>query len=334
MKNTLAITLSLLFSCIIWTGCSNSTLPNEEINTSWVFVANEGNFGASNGSISMIDDRGFVHETEAIGDVVQSLEVYEDKLIVLINNSHMIKVYDIVSEGIAMPGIAIQTNGSSPREMVIIDGMVYFTNWNTSDVKVFNLHTYNIENSIPVGVMPEGIITDGIKLWVANSGEDTVHEIDIISNTVTAIYTVGQGPQNLVHHNGNIYISRTYYNENWATTYHGTSRIGTEVLINNYGSGGPCGGSILSHQSNIYRSFNGGLSQLDSDLNLLEEGMIGEFNQSNVYHIDKINGNFWFTLTNFEDHNEIKVVSPQGIELLSYKVGLFPGDLAYWEKSD
>ena len=95
MKNTLAITLSLLFSCIIWTGCSNSTLPNEEINTSWVFVANEGNFGASNGSISMIDDRGFVHETEAIGDVVQSLEVYEDKLIVLINNSHMIKVYDI-----------------------------------------------------------------------------------------------------------------------------------------------------------------------------------------------------------------------------------------------
>ena len=43
----------------------------------------------------MINDFGEVFETEPIGDVVQSLAVYEDKLIVLINNSHKIKIYDI-----------------------------------------------------------------------------------------------------------------------------------------------------------------------------------------------------------------------------------------------
>ena len=53
------------------------------------------------------------------------------------------KVYNINSDGLSMPGIEVSTEGSSPREMVIVDGMVYFTNWNTSDVKVFNLYTYN-----------------------------------------------------------------------------------------------------------------------------------------------------------------------------------------------
>ena len=43
------------------------TSSNNE-NTSWVFVANEGSFGASTGSISMINDFGEVFETEAIGD--------------------------------------------------------------------------------------------------------------------------------------------------------------------------------------------------------------------------------------------------------------------------
>ena len=65
MNNIITLTFYLLLSCLIWTACSNSTSPHEEVNTSWIFVANEGNFGASNGSISMIDDTGFVHETES-----------------------------------------------------------------------------------------------------------------------------------------------------------------------------------------------------------------------------------------------------------------------------
>ena len=102
---------------LIITACddSNPTSSNNE-NTSWVFVANEGSFGASTGSISMINDFGEVFETEPIGDVVQSLAVYEDKLIVLINNSHKIKIYDITRDGLAMPGIEVSTDGSSPKK--------------------------------------------------------------------------------------------------------------------------------------------------------------------------------------------------------------------------
>ena len=104
MKKILLLILSLFLIT-----CENPTEAERE-NTSWIFVANEGNFGTSQGTISMIDDFGNVFETDAIGDVVQALAVYKDKLIVLINNSHMIKIYDINQNGLSMPGIEISTN--------------------------------------------------------------------------------------------------------------------------------------------------------------------------------------------------------------------------------
>ena len=313
--------------------CGDNIASNNqevETNSSWVFVANEGNFGSSNGSISMIDEFGNVHETESIGDVVQSLEVYEDKLIVLVNNSHKIKIYNITSKGLDMPGIEISTNNSSPREMVIVNGMVYFTNWNTSDVKVFNLYTYNIDTSIPVGIMPEGIVTDGTKLWVANSGEDTVSEIDI-SSLIETKHIVGQGPQNLTRHNDDVYISRTYYSDDWTETYHGATIIGSQIIIKNYGGGTACGGSVLSYENFVYRSKDGGLSRVDSDLNL-EDVIIGNYKQEQVYHIEEVNGNFWFAITDYQDLNEIRVVNIDGNELEVYKVGQNPGDFTTWNK--
>ena len=265
--NTKIIT-TLFLSILIFTGCEKDSSSTESsIPSSWVFVANEGNFGSSDGTISMIDALGNISHTEAIGDVVQSLAVHENKLIVLINNSHKIKIFEITEDGLKMPGIEVSTNESSPREMVIVGDIVYFTNWNTSDVKMFNLVTYNIESSIPVGVSPEGIISDGTYLWVANSGGSTISKINITTQTVESI-EVGQGPQNLVKLNDDIYISRTYYSSDWIETYHGATRIGSDITINNYGTGSPCGGTVLNHGNSVYRSFNGGLTRMDSDLNL------------------------------------------------------------------
>ena len=326
MKKVILILLPLL----IITACDNNnpTSSNNE-NTSWVFVANEGSFGASTGSISMINDFGEVFETEAIGDVVQSLAVYEDKLIVLINNSHKIKIYDITTDGLAMPGIEVSTDGSSPREMVVVDGNVYFTNWNSSDVKVFNLTTYNIDASIPVGAMPEGMLTDGSKIWVANSGSTTISEIDIASNQVIETHEVGQGPQNLVQNGNAIYVSRTFYDENW-NAFHGASKIDGEILINNYGSGAVCGGAVISKGTDVFRSFNGGLSKMDTELNLSDD-ILGNFSQWQVYHVELIDDNFWFAITDFADLNEVHVLDDNGNTLNVYNVGQFPGDFVKWE---
>ena len=331
----------LLISTLIIVGCDSTVVSSDETsleNSSWVFVANEGAYGASNGSISMIDDFGNVYETEFIGDVVQSFEVYNDKLIVLVNNSHKLKIYDITPEGLSMPGIEIDTEGSSPRELLVIDNKVYFTNWNTQDVKVFNLYNYVMEESIPINGLPEDIMFDGTDLWVSVtmnpdwSAASSVSRIDINSNSVIETIEVGPGPQNLIKHNGDIYISRTFYDESW-NAYHGSSKIGSETIINNYGSGVVCGGSILNYNGEIYRSHNGGISPLDDNLDIVESARIGNYNQDEVYHVEIINGDIWFGIRDLNNGiGTVKVIDSNGSEISDFSVGINPGDFAVWNR--
>ena len=60
-------------------------------------------------------------------------------LFVAVNNSHIIKKYDITESGLALPGIEVSTNNSGPREMCVVDDKLYFTNWLTKDIKVLDL---------------------------------------------------------------------------------------------------------------------------------------------------------------------------------------------------
>ena len=93
------LSIALCFLCI---NCSNTTAPNENNNnTAWVFVANEGEYdfsGQTNtGTISMIDSHGNVYETENLGDIIHSLVVYDDKLITSVNNSQKILIFETIS---------------------------------------------------------------------------------------------------------------------------------------------------------------------------------------------------------------------------------------------
>ena len=72
---------------------------------------------------------------------------------------------------------------------------------------------------------------------------------------------------------------------------------------------------------------------MDAELNL-EERTIANYNQSLIYHVEKINGNFWFAITDWDDLNEVRVVDSNGDELFTYKVGQNPGDFALWEQID
>ena len=347
MKNKFNRIISLTILVFIFASCSNTISNNEDNNISWLFIANEGIYGESNGSITMIDEFGNIYETEALGDVVQSLEVYEDKLIVLINNSHKIIIYDISSKGLNMPGHEISTKGSGPREMVIINDKIYFTNSETQDVKILNIQDNQLEElTISIDGRPEDIIYDGMYIWVSipelskwdgNQGTKVL-KIDPIFNTIIEDFEVGRGPQELLVHNNEIFISRIFYDEDW-NTYHGATKIGTDIIENIYGSGAPCGGSIMSYENKIYRSQNWipsgeeGLVPLNNNLDFISLERIGNYSSPlMIYHMENINDQIYLTLTDYGSNNMVKVLDNDGNEIASYTVGIMPGDLAYWHK--
>ena len=83
----------------------------------------------------------------------------------------------------------------------------------------------------------------------------------------------------------------------------------------------------------MMRSSGGGLAIMDNNLDLLPVS-IGDFQQWQVYHIEKIQGNFWFALTDFSDFNEVHVLDDTGQEVSVFQVGINPGDFAFWQNND
>ena len=201
-------------------------------------------------------------------------------------------------------------------------------NWNSKDVKVLNLYNYIIEASIPVDGLPESIKSDGSSLWVGimmnedYSSANHVVQINTNTNEVINTYDVGPGPTDLVVDDSKIYIARTYYDENF-TAFYGSSKIeGNIIEKKDYGLGISCGGSVLKYNNQIYRSYEGGIAPLETNLEIRSTAKIGIYNHNQVYSTKIINEYIYFGLTNYSDLNEVKVVDSNGNEINSYEVEL------------
>ena len=332
--------LRFLLSFIILYSCANSETEQTLNNRSFVFVACEGNFGASNGSIHIIDENGETSSVNDIGDVVQSLEVFNNKLFVIVNNSHKIIAYDITENGLSLPGIEVSTNGSGPREMVIVNDNLYFTNWNTNDVKILNLFNYTISDFISFEGKPESIIYDNNNLYVGiqlnndYSDSNLLYEINISSGEITNEFEIGYGPTSIIKANDDIYIANTYYDENF-NAFFSTSRVDlntNQITINNYGDGVVCGGSVHKINNDVYRSYDGGIVMLDDNLNFINSTKIGDEEPNQVYSSEIINNKVYFGITNFTDINLVKIYNSNNELESTIEAGLFPGDFAYWEE--
>ena len=129
--------------------------------------------------------------------------------------------------------------------------------------------------------------------------------------------------------------STNFYDEQW-NAFYGTSRVDVGNLdsqINNYGAAIACGGSIMTMGADVYRSFDGGVAPLDSSLDIVQSEKIGNYDPSHVYHVEVLDNSVWFCLTDYASLNQIKSLDLFGNELHSYDVGIAPGDIAFWQKS-
>ena len=337
MKKIILLFFILAYSCE--DNANDNDVVNDNLNL--IFIASEGSYGDSDGSITVFNNNEKIQTVENIGDVVHSILIHEDKLFVIVNNSHLIKRYSITEAGLSLPGIEIDTDNSSPREMVIVGNKLYFTNWNSKDIKVLNLNTFSIEPPIAVEGIPEDIVSDGDFLWVSipnlelydtNNGSSVI-KIDINSQNIVESYEVGFGPEQMILQNNNLWISRTYYDSNWSA-YYGSSMIDLEtnaILTNNYGVGMVCGGNILELNNQIYRTVDGGIAPLDTELELNVARKIGSY--SNLYSAYSDNQRIYLGMSDYTAPDTVFVHNEIGDLISTLSVGKLPGDYAIWEKN-
>lgn len=171
-------------------------LPPDNLNG--VFIINEGAYGSGNGSISFISSDSSYYNADlyntvnnsALGDIVQSMTIYNNYAYIPVNNSQRMEVVsmtDFKRKG-SITGL------SSPRYFVGNGNTGFVSDWVSNKVFVINLSSLAIIDTIPCGAGPEGMTIANNKLFICNSGgfsdDSSITVADINTHEIiTTIHT-------------------------------------------------------------------------------------------------------------------------------------------------
>ena len=330
--------LILLSSFVLWNGCIIYDEREEEIeetNKSTAFILCEGNFGNSNAALWSFSPEDSTSETlilggTSLGDVAQSLSADDNKLYVLVNNSHKIEVLS-VGEEISHEG-TITFNNASPRYLVTNGTAGYVSCWNLSAILVLDLTNQAVVDTISIPGMPEKMILNGTSLYVSIpshsdwSSANLVLEISTITKTIDQTFEVISGPNDMELIGNHLFVASTYYGANW-TTFTGISKIdlstGT-ITSNSDGSNSVIKGDLVKVGETLYRTTSTGLASVNVDLSLDLDTILG--GQTNVYSASADDNYIYFGTTDWTAPDTVYVTDHNGLFVNEFIVGTGPGD--------
>lgn len=210
--------LTVAFAAIMVSSCekekeaSSSPLP---ANLHGVFIVNEGAFGQGNASISFVSADSSYYTSDIfaaangypVGDLLQSMTIYQSIGYLCVNNSQRVEVVSMSD----FKKTKTITGINSPRFMVGHQNRGYISDWNTNSVFKINLLNNTIMGSVACGNGPEQMLVSGSKLFVCNGGgyseDSTVTVIDLNTFTVVDTITTGSNPTSIrADKNGNIWV--------------------------------------------------------------------------------------------------------------------------------
>jgi YVTN family beta-propeller protein len=206
MKKTISL-LFALSSMLILASCDKYDDPDPAGHWSnSVFIVNEGPFQNGTGTVMAYDrvtgevsaDLFEAANGRPLGNIVQSMYVYEDKAFIIVNNSNKIEVVNLDD----FKSVATIENLILPRYFLVYDDeKAYVTCWD-STVKVIDMADYSIKSSIKVGAGPDEMLLVDDQLFVVNSGgfgvDNKVSVINTNTDLLTRNITVGDRPASIV----------------------------------------------------------------------------------------------------------------------------------------
>lgn len=244
MKKLLYAAL-LVGATLQFTACESDSSPAKPKQrydiTQGMVISNEGNYGKNNASISLYYTNGdsLANDVynkvnnDVLGDVLQSIAEADTSVYFVLNGSNKVVA---VSKYSCKKYASITVAG--PRYMAVNGKTGYVTGWTNNEVAVVDLATNKVTGSIKVGSGPEGVLINGGKLYVANSGgygkDNTVSVIDIKTNTVVKTITVADCPKSFAaDKNGAIWVVCAGYTD-WNNSANSTKGALCKITPSTY----------------------------------------------------------------------------------------------------
>jgi YVTN family beta-propeller protein len=219
MKNFSSL---IIIALTLFTSCDNST--DEPVlfpSGKGLFILNEGNFMAGNGSVSFYsDETGLIYNDlfssankRALGDVPTFMAGDGERGFIVVNNSGTLEVVDLRT----MKSIKTLTGLVSPRQMVIYNGKGYVSSLVSDKIAVLDVSSAEVTGTIDAGCSTEAMVMAGGRLFAANwSGGNKIVVIDPLTDEVITSVTTGLEPESMaVDRNGMLWVLCTggYMNE-------------------------------------------------------------------------------------------------------------------------
>lgn len=317
-----------------------------------VFIINEGNFGTPNGSISFYDfatqrvsSKIFqtVNNKIVLGDVVQSLNIFNEKGFIVINNSNRVEIVESKN----FKSLATITKVNSPRYLTkITDSKAYLSNWGnggngfSSYISIMDLNTNTIVDSIGnsnFSGLEQMVVKDG-KVYVSNYFGSTVSVINASTNVVEKQIATLDAPQEMKIINNEIWVLCEGAYNDFTTptddTKGGLVRINTVAdtvdKTMEIGEIGQHLGTLETDGSSIFYTFNGKTFKMETAASTLPTvAFIGK----SFYGlgIDPKTGNiFGGDAKDFVQTGVTEIYNSAGVKISTFEsVGLLPNGFVF-----
>lgn len=203
----------IIFSALLFVGCMEWNYgTEEEFNApeGGLFITNEGNFQYGNASLSYYDPKSHKVENEVfyranamkLGDVAQSITIYDNKAWVVVNNSHIIFAIDCNT----FREVGRITGLTSPRYIHFIsDEKAYVTQIWDNRIFIVNPKTFRVTGHI---TCPDMLLESGSTEQMVQYGkylyvncwayQNRIVKIDTTTDSIVGELEVGVQPSSLV----------------------------------------------------------------------------------------------------------------------------------------
>jgi len=308
-----------------------------------VYVLCEGNFNTPNASLWAINSdhsaiTGPIHWDPAVnplGDVGQSLLIYQEKLYIVMNNSNTLEIANI-ADGFQYEK-TIPLPNAGPRDIEIINDIAYLSCWYLGGIIRIDLNSGVFLDTLFTAGLPEDLLYYQDKLYASItmnpdwSSADRVIEIELTDPPVIErTFQVVPGPGQMLAHENYLYVASTYYDDAW-NTYAGNSKINLStgaVTQKDFGINFSFGTDLITFNDRICRIYNGGICPLTDSLTMDTTSQIG--NYPNVYSAATYDNLIYFGLSDYTAPDNVATMDSSGTELANFQVGALPGSFAFY----
>jgi YVTN family beta-propeller protein len=154
-----------------------------------VYIINEGNFQWGNGTIDYMRfaDNTYSEDIFAsanswpLGDVVQSMCVYNGKAYIVVNNSAKVEVVSITD----FKSAGTITGLTSPRYFLPLGGCrAYISDLYSNNISIVDINNLQVTGQIPLKGSSEEMLLSGNRVFVTNTRSACVYVLDTAANIV------------------------------------------------------------------------------------------------------------------------------------------------------